>query len=526
MQNWKHTQAMVKVAGFALVVGATAWMPLNVATAHAAEPPKDEQKTTEGSSDYLIFRDGRVLVGTIVSETATTVKFKGTAGASKIAFETEYQKNEILEIKHGKKAEAGNDAAKPTEKDAKAPAEKSDKTKGTDKPTKAVATADVGEVEGRQRYYWVNLEGEFGEQITESPLRDAMRDARKNNADVIIVSLDAKWFDQRSGEEALDALADFQDLFRAEKIMPVIQSEMPSEWAADGKKMPRLVIWVRKAMAGAAFMPLIFKEIYFDPEGTIGGIGNLSTMMKGHERVVAKQVSLRLQHAVGWFQAGEHEKRLGGGSCEKLMRAMAMPEYVLSVRYENGKPIFLERMPENPGEDLLTDDGKEERRDTLEQLARNEGNDVLTIRAPLALRIGLSSGTVATKEELLAAMGLERTGVEIKGKSEQIMKSWSKGLDDAKRDIKKLRDEFAEVRVDPPGGIDEQNKADSRRINIIDRLCGILAKYKEGLSVQWFGQNGQWMRQPWGGQNGIEGLISSLRTRQDQLRQEILKRKK
>jgi len=105
------------------------------------------------------------------------------------------------------------------------------------------------------------------------------------------------------------------------------------------------------------------------------------------------------------------------------------------------------------------------------------------------------------------------------------MKGWAKGLDDAKREIKKLRDEYEEVRADPPGGRDELNKADSKRIQILEKLCGILDHWGEGIPLRWIAQNGRWIIQGMGG-NDMKALVQTLRTRQDILKGEILKRKK
>lgn len=477
---------------------------------------RDEAKSETATQDLLIFRDGRTMTGTIVSESDTVIRFKGMVGTSKIPFETDYQKSDILEIKRGSIKVAEKAGEKSGEKAAVASSET---------PGKREAPTKIEDAAGKQKYYWVELHGEFGEQISQTPLRDTLKNAAESNADVIIFHLDAAWTFR--GGDGLDAAqtGDFQGLFRAESMIPAIVTELPAMYRDKGKTPPRVVMWVRRAMGGAAFLPLCVPEIYFHPDGSVGGIGNLSTMMQGHERVVEKQISLRLGHMVGWFNKGGYDTILGPGGTDLIARAMTRIEQVLSVKFENGRPVFLERMPEDPSEELLTDDGREGNQDTLEAIARNQGNDVLTLKAPMALKLGISRGTVETRSDLLAALGLDRTGVESSGRSEQIINGWARGLDDAKREIKRLRDEFEDIRVDAPGGPAEMNKADGRRIQVIERIIQVCRRYGEGIPREWWRENGGWIVGGWNGQD-VDGLAAVLRTRQDIFRQEMLKRRR
>lgn len=441
---------------------------------NAAEPPQGATAKAgdEASSlDVVIFRNGNVLRGKVVSETATSIHFKGQIAG--IDAETDYPKSDILEIKK---------ASRPVES---APASGTP-VNDIRTPVKAPEPVDDGVV--KKKVYWINLEGKFGQEISQTPIRKAVEDAKSNRADVLIMMLNNLRVDPRAIQEMAKELPDdqgqFQGLSRAEKILPIFVDEMPVEW--DGKEgrppMPRIVIWIKRAMGGACFVPLFCKELYFDPDGKMGGIGNLSYMMKGNERVVNKQISLRIQHAAGWANVG--------GYPEELVRAMAQIEYVLSVRYENGKPIFIEGYPSNPGEELLTDDGKDDRQDTIEQLARDEGNDVLTLTAPLAKRLLVSKGTVSTREELLSALGLERTGQLVPGRSERIMKDWSDGLESAKVQIKAIINELQELRVDQPGGFEQRTKFRGAQRRKYEDLRGLLIKWGEGLDPFWMYKNG------------------------------------
>jgi len=442
---------------------------VGVSSASAGEQPQGA-KAADGAEtqDTLIFRDGRTMKGKVLSETATLVHFKGqTAG---IDFEYDFAKADLLEVKKGAR---GPEAA---------PASGAAAAADIRTPVKVIEPVDDGI--SRKKVYWMNLEGKFGEEISQTPIKKLVQDAKANRADVIIIMInslrpDAKMEGTDIKSELHDDVGEFDELWRAEKMLPIFVDDMPVEWdGRDGRPaMPRIVFWVKRAMGGACFIPLFCKEIYFDPDGRMGGIGNLSYMMKGHERVVNKQISLRLQHAVGWA--------LVGGYPEELVRAMAQIEYVLSVRYEDGKPIFIEGYPSNPGEELLTDDGKDERQDTIEELARDAGNDVLTLTADKAKRLLVSRGTVSTKEELLSAVGLERTGVMVPGRSDRIMKEWTDGLDNAKVQIKTLLSEYGNIQVEQPGGYDQRSKARGLQRRKLEDLKNVLVKWGEGLDPYW-----------------------------------------
>jgi hypothetical protein len=422
-----------------------------------ADKPKAEAKPTQ---DVLIFRNGTVKYGKIVSETSTLVVFKGSAAG--IEYETDFPKADILDIKRN--VEVKDSAA------AKAEPE------GTvaRKDTKAEATPDDGVT--RSKYYWVELKGDLGGEISQTPVRKALIDARDNNAETIIFHLDATFTDPR-GREKNDFEGDFDKLGRATAINQVMVNEAPVIF--EGRKFPRIVFWVKRAMGGAAYLPLVSKEVYFHPDGKLGGIGNLDIMMKGHERVVEKQISLRLQRAAGWANVG--------GYPELLVRGLALRRTVLSVRYADGKPILFEGYPKEAGEELLSDSGEDNETDTIDALARGEGDDALTLDAATAKRIGFSKGTAETNDELLYLLGLERAGLLVKGRSEQITKDWARGLDNAMVQITKTFEELADIRIE--GDRTQRNRLRSTQIAKLERLKSLLNQWGEGLDMYWMYQN-------------------------------------
>lgn len=457
--------ALLGISGLALTA-----MP-GKALAQAAASPKAGggagEKPAEGQ-DVIIFRDGKVMTGTVVSETATAVKFRGVSFG--ISFETDFTKDSILEVKRGAATSITGEGAVP----ASTPTAVSPRTS-----TGAAVTPDDGVQ--RQNVYWIDLKGEFGTDISESPIRDAVKDARNNNADVIILALDADWKeDGRGRPRMLEDSSNFDEIFRAEKMVPIFAEEIPREWA----KQPKVVFWVKQALGGAALMPLITPEIYMTSTARLGGLGNLSFVFEGvgDEMVREKQRSLRLGHAEGWAIRGGHDYR--------LIRAMCRMEYVLSVKFEGGEPVLLERMPESPDEELLTDDGKDMNADTLTQRVAGTGNDLLTMDARLAKALRVSKGTVDTQEELLNALGLGRTANIVPGRSRQIMKSWSDGIVSTKRRVVKLIDDFRAVEVEQPPTYENRTKARGQQLRIINELRGLLRRWGEGISDRWRGENG------------------------------------
>jgi hypothetical protein len=411
------------------------------------------------TKDTIIFRSGRIVEGKVLKETATHVQVEiDVAGIKAI---TDYAKSDILSIT---KAETSDEAPATT------PATASDKRPST-------APAKVEPVEGAPKVYVVELKGKFGVDISETPIRNAVRDARRHEVDYLIFVLDNDWSMIRYGkvEERSDDESEFQGFFRAEKINPAYTEEIEREWT----KQPRVVFWVKKAMGGAAFLPLSCPEIYFHPQARMGGIGKMDKMHTQADQVVREK----------WFGAGmAHVEGMAirGGYDPRIVRAMARDDFVLSVRYEGGRPVLLERMPENSDEFLLTDDGKDEREDTEEDLARGLGNDNLTLDADLAFKLGLSKGTVGTLEDLLFKLGIHRNHEMVKGQSEQIMRSWRNGIESAKSELRRIWSDFQRV---PDGGAnyEERTRNRGRRLRYIEQMQGLLRRYDEAINPRELG---------------------------------------
>jgi hypothetical protein len=445
-----------------------------------AQTQPSQKSEAAPSEDIIIFKSGKTLQGKIVSQTPTSVRFKGLIAG--IEAEIDYPMADVLTIKKG--------TAPSTEK---APAG------GTTSPVPTLPRAGgepvTGDTQGKTKVYWMELTGDFGQDISETPVRNALRDAKRSDAEMIIVVLDADWKEKDgvvNADKANDQDMNFDGLWRAEKIIPVFVDEMRQEWGTP----PRVVFWVKQAMSGAAFLPLWCPEMYFSSNARLGGVGNLSFIFgsTGDDVVREKQRSLRLGHAEGWANLGGYDVR--------IIRAMARAEYVMSYRFVDGKVELFEGYPQAPGEELLTDDGKEGNMDSLGDRVRGTGNDTLTLDARTAKIVGLSKGTVDTRDELLHELGLERTSVVIPGRSKQIMKEWSEGLDASKKRIRILFDDYGDIQVQ--GDYQERTRARGQQIRKLEEIKQLLVRWGEGLDV--------WIRE-----NGVPS-IPDIATQQEQIR--------
>ena len=437
------------------------------------------------ATDKLILRTGRIIDGKVVEETDTQVKFTVvTAGISATQW---FDKADILKVEKGDAPEAAATDAKPAAGVAKAePAKKAEP------------------VDGAKKVYVINLKGEFGEDITQTPMRQAIADAKNQNADVLIFVLDNEWSMNDGGlkDELPNDAAAFDELFRAEEITPIFTNEIPREW----DRPPKVVFWVKQAMGGAAFMPFVSPNVYMASDARWGGIGNLTTMFggTGDEMVRQKQYSLRMGHAEGWALTGGYDYR--------IVKAMAKVEYVLSYKMVGGQPQLLERMPEAGDEFLLTDDAKDERADTIQALARGQGDDVLTLNADLARKLFVSKGTVDKLDDLVYELGLARNSVRVDAKSDSIMEGWTRNLTNAKGDLRTLMQDYAGIQVQ--GDYAERSRARGAQISKLSQMIQIIRRFKEALGARWFRDNGF---PPAGGDEVIaelERIIERIRQQQ------------
>jgi hypothetical protein len=331
----------------------------------------------------------------------------------------------------------------------------------------------------------LELTGLFGEDISETPIRDALKDARRHEPDVLLVVMDNDWSLRRIAGLDIDLpedVVELDTLDRAADIATIFREEIPRTW----DKQPRLVFWVKNAMGGAAILPFVAPEIYFHSEGKMGGIGHLSRMLggTGDEVVRQKMYSAMLSRVTGLAIAGGYDQR--------IVRAMTWTEYVLSVRFEGGRPVLIEGYPEGDGDILLADDGKDDRKDTIQALARGEGNDVLTLKPDMALKLGVSKGTADTLQDLMSLLGIARNHQILDGQAARIMKGWRDELDRNKRELRRKWQDFAQIQVG--GDYNERRRARGRQISLLEEMQGIIRRYEEAFDPRSLGvQTWEWM---------------------------------
>lgn len=434
---------MVAVSGFGLVMG----------TAGTAFGQDSE---TKGSSekDTILLRNGTVLEGRILGETATEIEFEVVVAG--ITGKRTVERSQILSITRA----AGE--TKP------ATGTKNNTSKPTG-GTPSTATAETG-----PKIYMIPWTGEFQRDVNLTPMRRVMEDAKKVQPDIIIIKVDCDF--KIYGEEQQDwqnQPGSFDQLEIARQLDPMITDAIRED--PQWKVKPRLVFWVRKALGGSAFMPFITPEIYYTSDAKHGGIGYLDYLFAGvgDEVVREKQRSLRLARAEGIA--------LKGGHPAVIVRAMARVDQVLSVNFVGGKPEFHE---DTSGEVLLTDDGSTEAgtRDTVDEILRFNGNDVLTLTADMAERLGISKGTVDTETQLFEKLGITRVTPQKVGKAEAILEEWSKGVAEAEFTIRRLARDLERVEVKAPGGWTERAQARGRQKSIIKDILAYLEKYKESIN--------------------------------------------
>jgi hypothetical protein len=417
----------------------------------------DQQDQPAASSkDKIVLRDGRILEGRILSENDQQIEFEivvaGIVGTRTV------NRSDILNIE---KASTPDTTGKTGDKTT------------TTAPAKPTTTANA---DTSTKVYFIPLSGEFSRDVALSPMKRVMEDAKRLQPDVLVVKLDCgfKIFGNEMPEWSQNPGV-YDQLELAREMEPMLTEQIQHD--PDWKTKPHLVFWVKRALGGAAFLPFFCKEIYYTSDAKHGGIGYLDYLFAGvgDEVVREKQRSLRQGRLEGLAIMGGHPV--------EIIRAMARVDYVLSADFEGGKPVFREDLG---GEMPLTDDGnmQEGRRDTIDEIIRFTGNDVLTLTAATAERLGMSNGTVDTNNQLYDKLGITRANPTEVGRAKDILEEWSKGVTEAEFSIRRLWREYGKVEVKDPGGYNERTAARGRRKAILKDILALLEKYGEAINPQ------------------------------------------
>lgn len=450
------------------------------ASASAAETIKigDRVKVT--------FRNGDVREGVVTQSDDSILIVKVVIAG--ISSEITYQRSEIAKVERLEAAapkgndSKGNDskpgpasAAAGTSSSPPASPPATPPATATAPPAPASATADDGLT--HQKVFYIELKGEFGRDISVTPLKSILAEAKRAQPDVIIfkVATDFKVHGvERQDFNAADAGAAFNQLETVRELQTLFTDGIRDdpEW----KTKPRLVMWVKKALGGVAFFPFVAPEIYYTSDALHGGIGALELIFEGvGDKVVQeKQYSLRLGRAEGLAIKGGYDAR--------IIKAMTRIDYVLSYTLVGGKPVYFEDMS---GDVLLTDDGDrgKQRRDTLEDEVRFRGNDVLTLNPQNALVLGVSKGTADTLDELLSELGIARTAELVKNRSASTLGEWSKNITEAEKDFARHWRDYGRITVTGATPA-ERNKGRGQQIGKLNDINTLLKRYKEAINPQ------------------------------------------
>lgn len=419
--------------------------------AHSDDAPASQESAPQAASrpnyDVLVL-NGHSLEGEIVSESDDHVTIRVTIGG--LNAEMDYPRSAVQEIRLGAGAPIPPAPPPPPPKSPLPP------TYFTIAPPDAAITGGV---------YWITLTGKLGQEISQTPIRDAFRDAKQFQPDVIVIEVNNTPLDRPPAADAGQGYSGTDEFYRAERLFVIPVDEVPSEWS----EPPRIVYWVRNAIGALCLLPLTCKEVYFAPDGRLGGMEEFPPP-RPHR--IGHQLPLHRQHMVGWINHSDFPQP------EALTRGLVTRRFSLSVRIEDGKPALFEGPPTNPNELALTDDGEGPNADTPEQIAAGTGNDLLTLNAETAQLIGVSKGTVATREDLLAAIGLEGAHI-IDGRADLIMKQWSEGVENAHAQLVPLIAEYKAIRIE--GDYDQRKAARAAAITCAEQIKSIANRWNEGL---------------------------------------------
>lgn len=451
---------MTRLAQAAALMMGVAGLALTAAPASAAMSASSERFVAQPTHEILL-TTGQTVKVEIVEENDNEIKtvlWVGNLSAPKT-----YERSEIISITE----------LSQSPEDMTANAGTYDRADKQDAEIPANAT----------RVFVMNLDGRFGWDISKTPVEEAMMKARDMNAEVIIVKCNNNWkryagFD----EERYDDEGSVQQFSTAQEIAKVFSDEMRAEW----DNPPQVVFWVERAMSGLAFLPLIKEDIYFTSDGRLGGVGNLEGLFDGvgDTGPQKKQESLRRGRMEGMAIEGGHDFR--------LVRAMVEKSYVLSYKIENGKAVLMEG--EAPGDwILITDDGEGANADTDVEMARNMGNDSLTLDADLAYKLGFSKGTADNLDDLFFEMGIEDRAYLLDDKdengqsdaAERELDRWSEGIVRAQRKLARLQYDIGNVQVrqmrNDPDGSKARNAARGQQKRLISEAIRLLNQYGEVL---------------------------------------------
>jgi len=415
------------VLGASLLLGVTGveWAP-GPSAAHADSGDSE-------MLDRVVLRSGRVVTGRILEQDDRQIRVM--VMISGIEAPATYSMSEVLKVERGVVAPEGGEAESDDEFEDEDAAR--DRRSG-DGPLVYRLELDGMLVAGQP------LQG-FPQRpvITPSTLEEALEDAASYDPEAVIVEFNAV------------ASGGLNGVLLIETYGAVVEP-----FIDDGLN---IVFWVEEAQGGASLLPFSAPTIYFKPDGRMGGLSGVGEIESGDEWVNKKLLSAALGHAVGMA--------IKGGYAPEIIRAMCVESNWLAVRFDSGRPEYIEHEPrDSDGEGwiVLSDNGEGEYADDEEKL---EANDVLTLDADWAYRLGVSRGDFDRFDDLVWELGIDDDYVVERGKGTRILETAAERVERAIDSLIRIQQELEDLGNDQIG----------RRLNAMKRMKSLLAANSEVL---------------------------------------------
>jgi hypothetical protein len=347
--------------------------------------------------------------------------------------------------------------------------------------------------------YVIPLRGEVGRDVSFESMRRTLEDAIKMNPDVLVfdINMDLISRGQKIEDQELFEPSVYNELMTVRTMSMMFTDEIRDnpKWKTRSGTKPRLVMWVRRALGSAAFIPWVSPDIFYASNALHGGIGHIELVANmPSKRVREKMIGIRMATAEGLAIKGGHDPR--------VIRAMARTDYELSVDYVGGKPVFREDLL---GQEILTDAGGiyEDRTDTFERIVRFEGNDWLTLTGDRALKLGVGRGKADSLEELAFELGVARDYRVFHMSAAEVMGGWTREVLKAEQDLRTKMREFRRAPVDGETA-SERNRQRGRIIGMLRDIARTLDRFGDSINARYVGFNPPQFRQE------LEVLIEQL----------------
>jgi hypothetical protein len=301
------------------------------------------------------------------------------------------------------------------------------------------------------KVYTLELKGTFGREVALAPTKEAMEEAARLKADVVLVKLDADFTPE--GSESTVLIADTSR--QREVARELAGALVPDDWQGT----PRIVTWVKRAEGGAAVLVYAMPELVYTPNAVHDPVVEFASLGDGGH---ARSLVLGRMQAIA----------LRGGHPVELLTAMVRKDYVLSAHINGSDMEFHE--------------------DLSGELVLSNADDLLRLDAATAQKLGLSKGTAATEGDVWKAVGI--SDVRHVGNNRDEMERWRRGVFDAEREVADLVTRINELRVAAPGGYDERATARTERTQMARDILSRLEKFGSALDAARIGKDPEQLR--------------------------------